>query len=158
MALVLFLLFFLTSKEFLLFFDDSPLEPADDVDRPNNDHDDEKDNLYSFEVTDQLFYAGSKREAEAGKHANPNGTACQRQQRELQEAEVGQPPEYRARGSQSVYVLNDEHRQHSEPAHQLFDSRPGANEEVQASGSPAEARTDHVAERVADEAACRAYH
>lgn len=144
-------------EEFLFFFDDSPLEPADDVHGSNYDHGDEQNNLYSFEVADQLFNAGRECEAEACKHANPNDTAYQSQERELKKAEVGQPAEYRAGGSKTVYVLHDEHRQHSELAYKLFDPRPRADKEVPGSRPAAKARADHVAERVAHETSRRTY-
>src|SRR6185369_4709848 len=147
----------LAGKKFLLFLDDSSLEPADDVDGCQDDHHDQQNDLYSFEITDQLLDARGKRETEASQHANANQAARKRKRREPQKPEVHKSVENRARGPKPVDVFHYEYRQHAEPVHELFNSRTRARKEVPVPGSPAKSRADHVAQRVTDKPARGAY-
>jgi len=148
---------FLAGKEFFLFLDDSSLEPADDVDGREDDYNDQQNDLYSFEVPYQLLNTGGERKAEARKNTDPNAAACKREQRESQKAEVNKSVENRARSPKSVDIFDYEHRQHAEPVHELFNSRPGASEEVPAPGSSAKPGAHQVAEGITDKAARGAY-
>src|SRR6185295_2727228 len=145
-------------KELFLFLNDPALESADHIHRTNYDHHHKQDYLNTLEVAYQFFDTGREREAQTGEHAHPHDTAREGQKRKPEKSELGETPEHCARGSQPVHVLHNEDRQHPKPLHKLFDSRPRANEELQAPGAASEPHSDHVAECVADETARRSHH